>query len=94
VGSQEGSAQDGVIPIEDNASLVNFGLVCGLQPNLVVCQARHQLVTNLFVRFGVGANVSVVSAQVSLVVYRREASYQNLVTRSCTLSHCWNFSVS
>ena len=48
--SEERGAENGVVPIENDARLANFRFVLLSEPDLVVSQSREELVSNLLVR--------------------------------------------
>ena len=49
VRGQEGSAQNRVIPIEDDTSLTSLGLVLRSEPNFIVSKTGQELGSDLLV---------------------------------------------
>lgn len=57
---QESCAQNGVVPIKNNASLTLLWFILRSQPDLVIGQTRHQLSSYLLIGSRVGSQISFV----------------------------------
>ena len=65
---QEGSAQDGVVPVKNDAGLAGLGLFAWPQPYLVIREARQESVSDLLIRAGGRADVATQVSEPSLDV--------------------------